>query len=119
MSSWSSFGDVNPFDHGGFWIRQDEDFAHCFRVVELSVFDEDGRAFYVVNSGYVDLTDTWIDWKDVSGEAFEMSDVGTNMTFVLDAVRYYGMSNFGGDLETTFVGLDEAKRLVSEFDIEV
>lgn len=93
FDGWTNYGDVDWLLQGGKFVKQDTD--TCYFVVEVHFSPEDNaKSPFVVHDCYVDLTDTWIDWESV--ESF--ADVTNNPEIkCLNALSYYGSSNFGDD----------------------
>ena len=81
-NKWESYGDVNPLEHGGVWVRQDKDDKNCFTVITLDLYDEEDGTYQFTNS-YIDITDSWIDWEAVSGFAGE-----NRQKYASDVVSY-------------------------------
>lgn len=116
---WVAYGDADPLAHGGTWVRQDEDFSTSFKIVVLTVSGESGEERYYVNDGFVDLTDSWIDWHSVIDSELVLGSVESNMTNAVDAVRYYGLIEFGGDYGREELGVDAAIAELKLYGIEV
>ena len=113
---WENYGDVNPIEHGGFWIKPDvPTFPGCFYIVESSVMDDQYGWF--VSDGYVDINDDWIEWKGV----YEYTD--TNWTDephirAMAAFQYYGPHEFSGECKQVHTET-ELKAELEEWEIEV
>lgn len=107
---WSNHGDVNPIEHGGFFIKKlDSDvFNRYYAVIEIinmSGFMEDEEGRWLVTDGRVDLDmDDWIDWGDalsVIGLEDEPRDEIDDTDLIYGAYANYGAENFG-DINEAF-----------------
>jgi hypothetical protein len=91
--NWVNYGDVNPLEHGGLWLLQDEENENEFDIVELLVGDswEEGKVYFL-SDGHIDVTDDWIDWDMVGVN----EDVPADFK-AMSAVNAYGMIEFGAN----------------------
>jgi hypothetical protein len=109
---WENYGDANPIEYGGLFIKEDtDDFPNCFYVVELVNLEWacGDEGFWVVE-GYVDLNEDWIDWDGVKSYiGYEGDD---DIALVEGAFRYYSHLEFGGsvaELKTEEEAIEELK----------
>lgn len=89
MNEWKNYGDVNPVEYGGTWIKKDNE--NCFLVVRSIPIEEDG---YLFEDLYVDISSSWIDWNFVN----ELSDGDINdgpIEKVLKLIDCYSNLEFG------------------------
>lgn len=93
---WTNYGDVNPIEHGGFWIAKDEEIPSidgtCFHVVEWTPTTENVG---LLATGYVDISDNWIDWRAVTSYA-DLHDDSTSEEMARAVFEYYSAEDFGG-----------------------
>jgi len=92
--SWENYGDVNPLEHGGLFIRKDPDFKDCYYVIEVYMTDDEES--WLMGDCYVDISDDWIDWKGALGYTGDDPSEATDIDRVIGAYSYYGAENFGG-----------------------
>lgn len=96
-TSWENYGDINPLEHGGEFIKKDSDYPldKCYYIVKIinmgTACGEDG---FMVEEGYVDLNDDWIDWEDVES-TYDTAD--SDEIKVCNVFGYYGVNEFNGD----------------------
>ena len=71
LKEWVNYGDVNPIEHGGMWIREEEGSeGERFEFVKLQEwFDE----HIAIHHGVVDITDDWID-KEAVGRYADVNE---------------------------------------------
>jgi hypothetical protein len=91
-NTWTNYGDVNPFEHGGLWVKRDDDDTMAFHVVHIHP-DEDSFGMFYIATGYVSIREQFIDWDEVSKYN---GGSGTYAEDAKDAFIYYGAENFGG-----------------------
>jgi hypothetical protein len=109
MENWEAFGDVNPFEHGGGWLRKVGE-----RQFEVVYIEEQLRVDYCsVEVLHVDLTDSWIEHTAVSECCGWSDNHMTDADRAVDVIRYYGSINFGGSQYVDMLDIElEAKPLV-------
>jgi hypothetical protein len=112
MNTWENYGDVNPLEHGGLFVRRSEDDTMEFDVVHIHPDADSEKIFYA--DGLVSLRDDWIDW-DAVGKYNGGS--GTYAENAKDAFIYYGAENFGGN--GVFITLGEVKERLEAKGIKV
>ena len=90
---FTAYGDVNPIEHGGQWVRKITETDYEAITLE---YDEPNE---VIRLGTVllDISDAWIDKKSVLSYADGSLDYPER--FVLDANSYYGIENCGGSID--------------------
>lgn len=116
VRKWENYGDVNPIEHGGFWIKPDvPTFPGCFYIVETVPRDDEYGWF--LSDGYVDLNDNWIDWKAV----YDYTDTNWTDEPIIRAravFQYYGPAEFQGECIQIKKESELIKEL-GEWEIEV
>lgn len=95
---WKAFGDVNPIEHGGIWIREDSDCKGSFYIVKWSPVDDE---FGMYSTGYVTPTDEWIEKESVFNYA-DLDDDSPIERIAIGVFEYYSPEEFGGDTEYTY-----------------
>lgn len=112
--SWKNYGDINPIEHGGQFVKHDEEISgRRFYVVHLNPF-EDGK--WLLLDAYIDLDDDWIEWKSV----FETCDTDENESdhiLASDVLWYYG--NHTGADEEIIESEEEVRERLKQLGIEV
>jgi hypothetical protein len=111
MAQWENLGDVNPIQHGGFWITQDKDRENCFYVLSNQPSEEieDQHTFYDL---YFDLTDSWIEWDQVESSCDKTDDP---LRKCQNLFWYYGGQNFGDAGRT--IDTNELKEILDRHSI--
>lgn len=91
-NGWEYIGDVNPFEHGGTWLRQEEGNEPAFEFVTVQEAQDE---HVVIAHGTIDLEDSWIDKDAVSN----YSDVkySNNAETANAVLSYYGYYEFNQD----------------------
>lgn len=103
--NWVNYRDENFLEHGGLFIRKDE-YDNCYHVVSYYDASEDlgEECFILIGTGFVDISDTWIEWDslaDFSGLSKEDFNDCTDMHKVEILVSYYGIEEVGGEFSYT------------------
>jgi hypothetical protein len=109
---WESYGDVNPLEHGGTWVRPTE--RKEYHIVKVTPYD-DQEGVYRFEDVYLDDQCLWIEW----GAVYKYADLTENSDpelKVMGAVDYYGGLESGG--EQFDVTREVAERLLKEYDIK-
>lgn len=98
--AWVNYGDVNPSEHGGLWIKPDgPEFPGCFNIVELAPMPD--RFGWWLSEGYVDVHADWIDWPKVY-EHSGCTWADTLEVKAIGAFQYYGPVEFNGSCDTIY-----------------
>lgn len=105
-AKWEAFGDVNPLDYGGIWVRKDSDTN--FQIVKIDPIEEDPDKGFILSECYVDISDDWIDWSKV----IKYADTPKNnkVRSAIDVVSYYGSYQCSGtehNIETNELAISE------------
>jgi len=96
-ASWVNYGDANPMEWGGEFVKKDADYPNdkCYYIVKLTNMNtacgEDG---FMIEEGYVDLKDDWIEWEAVESTC-DIAD--SDERKVCDVFGYYGINEFNGE----------------------
>ena len=87
---FENYGDVNFFD-GGRLVEKTED-AVCFNVLVCDyVYDcTDTERCFKFDHCYIDISDSWIDAKEVESFCGKTDD---DALFASDVISYYGTQN--------------------------
>ena len=96
-ASWINVGDIDFMEHGGEFVKRDTDLPldKCYHVVKVTnMYEACREEGYLVELGYVDIKDDWIDWEAVESGC-DITD--TDLTKVSNLISYYGIENFGGE----------------------
>lgn len=113
---WQAYGDVNPLDHGGQWIKQLT--PTTFRVVILITPSENvDNDMYCIEDCEVDITDSWIDWESVKMSC----DTPPNdpIRQAMDAISHYGTANFGSDFSSYLLTEEDTIEELGLFEIKL
>lgn len=101
-NGWVFIGDVNPIEHGGIWIREEEGGnGEQFEFVKVQEwFDE----HIAIAHGTLDITDDWIDREGV--ESYGDSSLAESPhNYVATVVDYYGIGEF--DQSPNYLPVDD------------
>lgn len=93
--TYENYGDANFFQ-GGLFIKNCWDDTYDVITCDF-INDADGDKCYLVQDGSVDISDDWIDVDAVLDCAGV--DEAEGAEFVAEAVRYYGLIQFGSTRE--------------------
>lgn len=86
---WFNYGDVNPIEHGGMFVKADTDvIGRCFYVINVIPFEDDVPKWMITNA-YIDLNDDWIEWESIQ-ETMDTPKDATDELYAVDVVQYYG-----------------------------
>lgn len=92
--SWTNYGDVNPIEHGGTFVKHDEVIGgRNYYAIKLTPM-EDGT--WLVIDGYIDLDDSWIEWESLRSTMDTPIDASDEL-LACDCVEYYGNHTSNGE----------------------
>lgn len=96
--AWTNYGDVNPIEHGGMFVKYDEEIGgRNYYVIQLTPLEDVDTEKWAVIDGYVDLDDDWIEWKDVQSTV--NTPKATNDEYLAtDVMLYYGTNLSNGEM---------------------
>lgn len=92
MNGWEYLGDVNPFEHGGTWLRPEEGSETIFEFVNVQEATDE---HVMISHGTVDLEESWID-KDLVSK-FADVNYAKDMVTATAVLSYYGVNEFSSD----------------------
>lgn len=94
-----NYGDVSPIEYGGLFIMKDtEDFPNGYNVVKLiSMGWECNEEGWIIQDGYVELNDDWIEWDKVKDYIGLYDEEPDPIALVIGAWEYYGCYQFQGE----------------------
>lgn len=93
ISNWFRFGDVNPIEHSGMFIRKNKKEFDIIKIVGTS---ETCSNYVLYGEVTLDINDSWIDKKDVIKMSGKKPNEITAMEFAGLVIDYYGVENAGG-----------------------
>ena len=102
LNNYKNYGDVS-LEHGFILVLQDEHDTNCYRILKTD-FDCDTEN-YMLFDLYVDITDSWIDWKDV--QSYADTDLNNPIQMAIDSTSYYASENFGCHFILEFEKIEE------------
>lgn len=91
-TTWEYIGDVNPFEHGGTWFRQEEGSESTFEFITVQEAQDE---YVLIARGNIDLEDSWIDKNSV--ESYSEVNYGNNVETAHAVLSYYGYYEFDQD----------------------
>ena len=116
MNKWENYGDENPVEHGGFWVKKERDIEDCYYVITLAYYPDNEN--FILTDMYIDISSYWIDWKKISDylgipiEKLEIKDK------IIGAISYYDYLNFEGDV-LSFKSEEEVLKKLLEYSIKI
>lgn len=88
--SWENYGDVNPIDHGGMFVKHDDQVSgRNYYVVSLQNFVDEGERKWLLIDGYIDLDDDWIEWESIKA-TMDTDEGASDEWLACDVMHYYG-----------------------------
>lgn len=96
-TSWINTGDLDFMAYGSLFIKRDSDLPldKCYHIVNLINMPWScGIDGYMIEIGYVDINDSWIDWEAVDSSCDITDD---DCVKVSNLLSYYGITEFGGE----------------------
>lgn len=91
-TTWEYIGDVNPFEHGGTWFRQEEGSESTFEFITVQEAQDE---HVLIAHGIIDLDDSWIDKNSI--ESYSEVNYGNNVETAHAVLSYYGYYEFDQD----------------------
>jgi hypothetical protein len=87
QADYENFGDVNPLDHGGIWVKQ-------INKTEYEIIKNIPETLEIYNMS-IDITDSWLE-KDSVMSYLGMTERDFDpLWFAIGCTDYYGVLNFG------------------------
>lgn len=95
---WTNYGDIHWKDHGGIFIREDEDNEGEYVYVEVQPTTGEEPTFYLLSELTVSLEDIAHPEDVASYGGFESLDEALEDVehFIIDAVQYWSVESLGG-----------------------
>lgn len=97
--TYKNYGDVNFLTYGGCLVDSDHSDTE-FRIIYLRPYDDgdpDHDDLYQCAEITVDITDSWIDKKQVMSFIGMTENEFDPIEFAIGCIDYYGPENFGAD----------------------
>lgn len=112
---WENFGDVNPIEHGGIFVKKDIEINSdtCYYIVK-NVYDEDGEK-HILYDLYIDISDDWIEKESVMDYIGMTKENFDPIFYAIGCTEYYNYLEFQGD--RTECNEEELKRELSKRNI--
>lgn len=91
-TNYENLGDVNPIEHGGFFISEDFDREKCFHVVVIDQLP-DSENSWLLKTCFIDMNDVS---KDDIANATDDRDENnlSDKDIIFDLVLHYGVNHF-------------------------
>ena len=97
-TKYINFGDENPLSYYGIWLRKDSDNEKCFNIVKVDNLEwfcgSSCENKYRLEEGYIDLSDSWIEWDRVYDE-YNLTEESDDEEKAICAIQYYTILEFG------------------------
>lgn len=113
-NKWIAVGDVNPMEHGGVWTQKESD--TIFRIVRIDKTCNENEWF--VQTGYIDISDEWINKKSVMDYAGITEETFEPMNYAESCFWFYSYEEFQGT-EKLITGLGNAKKEIRAHGIVI
>jgi hypothetical protein len=84
---YENFGDVNPLDHGGIWVKQ-------INKTEYEIVKNIPETNEIYDLS-IDITDSWIEKNDVMSFIGMTNESFDPLWFAIGCTDYYSPENFG------------------------
>ena len=96
-----NYGDINPLDYEGLWLRKTADNEYCYvRVENSSWYENDEIPMYTLSNGFIDTVASWIDRESVINYAQLDKNIDSNSAeYAIACLEYYGNQEFSSLLE--------------------
>lgn len=109
-TKWSYDGDVNPFEHGGIWVRKNEKYpdGNVYEAVAIENNDNYDEIFLMYVE--IDITDEELDRKAIE-EYMDLAEGYSNEEFVCGCIYYYGGSQLSTQADTVLTEEEMIKEL--------
>jgi hypothetical protein len=116
MVKYENYGDVNPVEHGGLYIKDDLDFENCFYIVEFNPID-DAENTWMFWESYLDLEDvSQAQLEDAVDGTVNSPEYNKHM-LVSDIINYYGHTTFSDGKQKLIEGEEKLLDYLAKFDI--
>jgi hypothetical protein len=118
-TNYENFGDVNPIEHGGFFISEDFERENCFYVVEINPLP-DTENEWVFSSSFIDLDDVSKDDINVAIEGREGVDPELSQKeIVYDIISHFGHNHYSDARQLIISGENKVKEELKSYNILV
>lgn len=113
VNEWVNYGDVNPIEHGGIFVKKDGDTT--YRIVR-NMFDHD-EGKNIVYDMYVDISEDWIERESVL-KFSDLKEDSDEVWFAIACTEYYSCINFDC-IDYVLVTLEDTAKYLATFGIHV
>ena len=98
---YENYGDCNPLDYCGLWIRKTANNEYKFvRVQNTSWYCKDEIPTYILCNGYINTTNDWIDRESViSFSGLDETIDSDSVEYAIACLDYYGSIEFSDGVE--------------------
>lgn len=93
ISKWYRFGDINPIENSGMFIRRNK---KEFDIIEIVGISETCADFILYGEVTLNIEDSWINRKRVMIMSGKNPNEITSMEFAKLVIDYYGVERAGG-----------------------
>lgn len=113
--NWVNYGDVNPLEHGGIWVRKDADIEGAYYIVK-NVYRPVAE-LYEVYDLWVETGEEWQEKNLVMDYIGMTEDTFNEIHYAIALTDYYNFLNFGEVL--SFKGIIELGDYLIGIGIEI
>jgi len=111
--TYKEYGDVNPIEHGGQWVKKIDE--HVYDIITIqNIEDVEGEPLILFSEVQIEVTDKWINKNEVISCCDTPKD--NEEMYALDIVSYYGAYQSGGSEER--LSINEVKKRLTELEIK-
>jgi hypothetical protein len=117
MIAYENYGDVNPIEHGGLFIRLDKEMSTPhYNIIEVNPIDdlEEGWMF---SESYIDLSDVSTEqWAEALDEDRELinTDIERAVSYL---ISYFGHTTFSDGRQRVITDRKELKKELADYGI--
>ena len=86
-SEYKNYGDVNPLDYGGIWVKQTGETEY-----DIIKYNPDESTF---DDLLVDISDSWIEHEHVMNYIGMAEETFDPIQFAIGCTEFYSIENFG------------------------
>ena len=93
--SWKNYGDENPIEHGGIFVREDEDgFPNAYYMVRINQSQDEDESWFL-DDMYFDLNNIeWVEWEKVNNYS-DINNTSDDINKIIALASFYGSQEFG------------------------
>ena len=118
---YENYGDVNPLDYEGLWLRKVNDYEYEYvRVQNTQWYCNDETPTYLLSSGTITTNEDWIDYESITS-CYGTEDIEIDsFEYAVAVLNYYGDREFCTNYdEYKTTSRKEARKFINGFGIVI